>query len=398
MHRPLDGIIVIELAFFVSGPSAGKLLADWGAQVIKVEPLNGEPGRTMGKALGLQADEISNPLWDMLNEGKRAVSIDLKTEDGYNVMECLLARANIFISNCRLQALRRLRLSYEDMSINHPHIIWGHLSGYGAKGPDTSKPGFDAAAFWSRSGALRDIADIDGPPLTNPFGLGDIATGCALAGGVAACLYKQARTGMGEMVDTSLFGTGIWQSACLVQSTWYGDEWPKSRRKPFSPLCNSFRCKDEQWIYISIMEYKRYFSPLCRVIGLEELAYDKRFCNEDALREHCEEFTEIMDAVFITREYAEWDKMLIDADIVHDRIGHFRDVSNDRQAIANRYVRFANKNNHRVPTPCTPVHFGGRYTPYNPAPALGEHTDEILKELGYTQDDILRLRRNDIVR
>ena len=398
MSKPLEGIIVIEFTFFVAGPSAGKMLADWGAQVIKIEPLTGEPGRSMGKVLGLRTDAISNPAWEMLNGGKQVISINMKTQRGQEIMDKLLARANIFISNCRLQALQRLGLSYEDISRRHPHIIWGHLSGYGTKGTDAEKPGFDAAAFWSRSGALRDIADKDGNPLTNPFGLGDIATGCALAGGVAACLHKQARTGKGDKVTTSLFGTGIWHSACLIQATWYGDPWPKSRKKPFSPLCNSFCCKDGKWVYVSIMDYQRYFKALCKVLNREDLITDKRFSSEDALRIHCAEFTQIMDDIFATRSYDEWDALLIKADIVHDKIVHFKDVSNDPQAIANHYITFTkNKDEDIEIIPSTPVQFNEHITEHRAAPSLGEDTDAILKEIGYTQEAIHQFRQDKII-
>jgi len=394
MKKPLEGVLVVDFTIYFAGPSAGKILADWGAQVIKVEPLEGEPGRRSGAVMGLRTDEGSNPYWELLNGGKCSISINMKTAEGEKIMDRLLARANIFISNCRLHALSRLGLEYDTMSTKHPHIIWGHLCGYGHKGNEAAKPGFDASAFWSRSGALLDVADKDGKPLTNPFAMGDIAAGCSLAGGVAACLYKQAKTGRGEKVVTSLYAAGIWQSACLIQSTWHGDEWPKSRRKPFSPLCNSFCCKDGKWLYVSIMEYKRYFAPLCRVVGRADLINDVRFNNESALREHCVEFTEILDAAFMKRNYAEWDHLLIEADIVHDRIAHFKDVASDPQALANDYVYFTyNREGGDELIPATPVQFGEWHMEHRAAPMLGENTDEIMTEFGYSQDDIMRLRR-----
>lgn len=399
MSKPLDGILVVDFTIYFAGPSAGKILSDWGAEVIKVEPLEGEPGRRAGSVMGLRTDEGSNPYWELLNGGKRTISIDMKTPEGQTIMSRLLARANIFISNCRLQALNRLGLDYETMSAKHPHIIWGHLCGYGHHGSESAKPGFDASAFWSRSGALLDVADKEGKPLTNPFAMGDIATGCSLAGGVAACLYKQAVSGRGEKVVTSLYGTGIWHAACLVQSTWHGDEWPKSRRQPFSPLCNSFYCKDGVWLYISIMEYKRYFATLCRVVDRPDLITDVRFNNEPALREHCADFTKILDTTFIKRDYAEWDRLLTEADIVHDRIGHFKDVANDPQAWANNYIYLAHdREGAGELIPATPVQFGKWRAEHHAAPLLGENTDEIMAELGYCQDDILRFRRGNVIR
>ena len=399
MGKPLDGILVVDFTIYFAGPSAGKILADWGANVIKVEPLEGEPGRYSGAVMGLRADDGSNPYWELLNGGKRTISINMKSTDGQKIMDRLLARANIFISNCRLQALSRLGLEYETMSVKHPHIIWGHICGYGHNGDESGKPGFDAAAFWSRSGALLDVADKDGNPLTNPFAMGDIATGCSLAGGVAACLYKQAMSGRGEKVVTSLYATGIWHSACLVQSTWHGDEWPKSRRQPFSPLYNSFRCKDGRWLYISIMEYKRYFSVLCRVVGRPELIVDPRFNNEPALREHCAVFTKILDEAFMEKDYAEWDRLLIEADIVHDRIGHFKDVASDPQALANNYVYFTHdREGTDELIPATPVQFGEWNMEHKNAPLMGENTDEIMTELGYCQEDVEHFKKGGAIR
>ncbi|MCR5336138.1 MAG: CoA transferase [Synergistes sp.] len=399
MGKPLEGVLVVDFTIYFAGPSAGKILADWGADVIKVEPVGGEPGRTSGAVMGLRTDEGSNPYWELLNGGKRTISIDMKTPEGHEIMDRLLKRANIFISNCRLSALTRLKLDYETMSAKHPHIIWGHLCGYGHKGAEAGKPGFDASAFWSRSGALLDVADKDGKPLTNPFAMGDIAAGCSLAGGVSACLYKQAVTGRGEKVVTSLFATGIWHAACLVQSTWHGDEWPKSRREPFSPLCNSFCCKDGKWFYISIMEYKRYFAPLCKAAGRADLITDPRFSTEQAIREHCAEFTAIMDEAFSKKDYAEWDRLLIEADIVHDRIAHCRDVASDPQALANEYVYFTHdREGSPELIPATPVQFGDWHMQHRRAPLLGENTDEIMAEFGYGREDIIRLKQLGIIR
>lgn len=398
MSKPLYGVLAVDFTMYFAGPSAGKILADWGADVIKVEPLEGEPGRRSGLVMGLRADNDANPYWELLNGGKRTISIDMKTLDGQRIMDRLLARANIFISNCRLQALTRLGLEYETMSAKHPHIIWGHICGYGHSGDESAKPGFDASAFWSRSGALLDVADKGGKPLTNPFAMGDIATGYSLAGGVAACLYKQAILGKGEKVVTSLYGTGIWHAACLVQSTWHGDEWPKSRSQPFSPLCNSFCCKDGKWLYVSIMEYKRYFAPLCRVIGRPGLITDVRFSDELALRRHCAIFTKILDAAFMGRDYAEWDRLLIEADIVHDGICHFKDVANDPQALANNYVYLThNRDGTEELIPATPVQFGTWHIEHRPAPLLGENTDEVMMELGYGHDDIEYFRQCRVI-
>ncbi|WP_303322611.1 CoA transferase, partial [Cloacibacillus evryensis] len=182
------------------------------------------------------------------------------------------------------------------------------------------------------------------------------------------------------------------------QSTWHGDEWPKSRSQPFSPLCNSFCCKDGKWLYVSIMEYKRYFAPLCRVIGRPGLITDVRFSDELALRRHCAIFTKILDAAFMGRDYAEWDRLLIEADIVHDGICHFKDVANDPQALANNYVYLThNRDGTEELIPATPVQFGTWHIEHRPAPLLGENTDEVMMELGYGHDDIEYFRQCRVI-
>lgn len=398
MNKPLDGVTVIDFTIYLAGPSAGKILADWGARVIKIEPPGGEPGRWMGGTLGMRTDEESNPFWEVFNSGKESISINMKTAKGKKIMDRLLKKANIFISNCRLSALKKLGLDYETMSAAHPHIIWGQLSGYGLKGREALKPGFDAAAFFSRTGALLDLAEKGGSPLTNPFGLGDIPAGLALAGGVVACLHKQATEGRGERVVTSLYATGIWHSACLIQSTWHGDDWPKSRKKPFSPLCNSFLCRDGVWMYVTIMDYARHFPALCKITGSDNMLDDDRFKTEAALRLHNEEFTKIMDETYISKNYEEWDLLLSQADIVHDRIRHFKEVSQDNQALVNNFIYFGHdRNGLKEIIPATPVHFGSWSLEHSQAPLCGENTDEIMRELGYSQNDIEQFKQSKIV-
>lgn len=397
--KPLEGILVVDFTIYFAGPSAGKILSDWGANVIKVEPLEGDPARSAGAVMGLRTDSGANPYWEMLNGGKRAISINMKSIKGQQIMERLLARANIFISNCRLNALKRLKLDYEELHCKFPHLIWGHISGYGNNGDDADKPGFDAAAYWSRPGALLDIADKEGYPVTNPFAMGDIATGTTLAGGVAACLYKQAQFGVGERVETSLFATGIWHSACLIQATWHGDDWPKSRRKPFSPICNSYLCKDGQWMYLSIMDYKRYFPRLCSIINRLDLITDERFNSETALRDNSQELTSILDDIFIQQPYNVWDSHLTKADIVHNPIKHFQDIVNDKQAMANHYISFpANRDGSPEIMPSTPIQFSSNYIEHSSAPLLGENTDEIMAYLGYSQNEIENLFSEQIIK
>ena len=389
-NQPLKGIRVVDFTVAGAGPAAGKMLADWGADVIKIEPLTGEAGRVTGLTLGLRADEEQNPHEELKDGNKRSVPLNLKDPQGMEVMERLLGTANIFISNYRLKALKKLGLDYESMSARHPSIIWGILTGFGTEGPAADNPGYDTVAFWARSGAMIDLCEKGETPLTPPFALGDFGTAGTLAGACAACLYQQAKTGKGEKVMVSLYGQAIWDNAAIMQAEYHGNMWPKSRKTPDSPLRNTFKCKDGTWVMVSILTYERFYPAMCHAIGRDDLAGDERFCTEVAMREHKTELMDILDPVFQTKDYAEWDRLLNEADIAHDRINHIVDTITDEQAVANNFVyNFTNRDGTKDLLVSTPVKFG---TPdpiaHKNAPLLGEHSVEIMTELGYSAEQI----------
>lgn len=384
-NTPLKGVKVVDFTVAGAGPAAGKMLADWGADVIKVEPLTGEAGRLTGLTLRLRADEEQNPHADGKDGGKRSIPINMKDPRGVEIMEKLLAEANIFISNYRPKALTKLGLDYEQMSARHPHIIWGCLTGFGLEGPIANNPGYDTVAFWARSGAMIDLCDNGDIPLTPPFALGDYGTACSLAGGCAAALYQQAKTGKGEKVMVSLYGQAIWDNSAIMQAEYHGNMWPKTRFEPDSPLRNTYKCKDGTWTMISVLTYERFYAPFMKMIGREDLVDDERFSTEEAMRSHKKEMMDILDPIFLTKDYAEWDKLLNEADIAHDRINHIVDTITDEQAIANGYVyEYENRDGSKELMVSTPIKFGvSEPIPVRYAPLLGEHTVEIMKELGY---------------
>lgn len=392
-NQPLKGIRVIDFCTHGAGPACCKMLADWGADVVKIEPLEGEAGRYTSKVLGMRADEGDNPHCELLNANKRSLPLNLKDPAGKEIMEKLLTSANAFVSNYRVKALNKLGLGYEEMSARHPHIIWGVLTGFGMEGAAADNAGFDTVAFWARSGAMLDFSENGELPLTPPFALGDFGTACSLAAGVAAACYQQAKTGKGEKVMVSLYGQGLWDNSAVLQAVHHGNPWPKTRKRPDSPLRNTYRCKDGTWVMVSVIIYDRYFPVMCRLIGREDLISDARFNTETAARQNAEAFVDIIDAVFATKDFAEWDRLLTESDIAHDRVNHVKDTIEDPQAWENGYIyKYTTREGTEDLVVGTPVKFGASEpAPHHNAPLMGEHSRELLTELGYGTEQIKAL-------
>jgi len=396
---PLKGVVVIEFAIHGAGCAVGKVLADWGADVIKVETPSGDVARNSGLQLNLPCTEESNIHFEMLSGNKRSIVIDMKTETGREIMERLLAKANIFFSNFRMKALYKFGLDYESVSQRHPHIIWGHLSGYGTDGPLAGAPGFDVVSYWAKSGLLLDFTEKDSLPNTAPFGVGDFSAGAMLAGALAACLYQQEKTGRGQKVMNSLYGHAIWTAGSLVQSTQHGDQFPKTRKQAMSPFINSYRCKDE-WFFCAVMDYAGKFPLLCEMIGRPELAEDPRFATLGAAQQNKPELIAIFDEWFADQPWEKVDRLLTEADIVHTKIAHFADIAEDPQAQANGYVYdFTTRTGGKDIMVSTPVKFGANEpAQHRNAPLLGEQTEEVLRELGYTETEIAAMQETGAVR
>lgn len=219
MFKPLEGVKVIDLTYFVAGPGAAKILADWGADVIKVEPSFGDPGRGTGGTMNDPTEKDCNPFYTAYNANKRGLSLNLKAQEGKDILDKLLETADVFITSYRTGALVRLGLDYDTLSKKHPHIIWAQINGFGDFGPAKDNPGFDTVAFWARSGAMIDIAEKNTSPINPPIGFGDATTSCSLSGGICAALYQKQKTGKGCKVMVSLFSQAIWNNSALIVST-----------------------------------------------------------------------------------------------------------------------------------------------------------------------------------
>ncbi|MFP3156114.1 CoA transferase [Lachnospiraceae bacterium ZAX-1] len=390
MGKPLEGVKVVDLTYYVAGPGCARILADWGADVIKVEPPSGEPGRNTSLTLGMPATDDINPYFGVYNTNKRDIALNLKTEEGKDILNKMLSEANVFVTSFRPGALKRLGLDYEAMSEKHPHIIWASINGFGNYGPDKDNAGFDTVAFWARSGAMMDLVEKDTSPINPTLAFGDSVTSCSLSGGIAAALYKQAKTGEGSQVLVSLYGQALWCLSSVVASSQFGDTYPKSRLTPNTPMVNHYKTSEGKWTFTTVFDDRLYPLYLEKVVGRPDLAADERYNNPVGAKKYAEELTKIFEAAFAQITQEELISRLKAADIAYEKINHAGDAVTDEQALANKYiVEYTHRGGEKTMTTVPPVKFDTIDVDFRyDYPLVGEHTIEILKELGYDEEQI----------
>ncbi|MFZ5836109.1 MAG: CaiB/BaiF CoA transferase family protein [Pseudomonadota bacterium] len=397
----LKGVKVIEMATYVAAPSAGGIMRDWGADVIKVESPKGDPWRVFPTPVK-DAASFGNPLFDLDNRGKRAITVDTSTPEGVAVIKRLVRDADVFLTNTRPGALERAGLDYETLKKENPRLIYSSVSGYGMVGEERDRPGFDMAAFWARAGACRMMA----PEGSNPFPLrtaaGDHVTGLTTLGGIMGALYEREKTGKGRLVETSLLRTGIYMmSSDFAMQLRFGKLAPTPpRERSIGPLTNFFQAGDGNWFAYLPRQTKRDWEELANTIGLEHLANDERFTTPLGRRKNAVELVGILDQVFAKKSLAEWGRILDDADLVWAPVQTSAQVVVDPQAhAAGAFVDVTRKNGETYKSVATPVRFhdGEDAQPRGDTPAFGEHTLEVLREHGFSSTEIEALHGKNII-
>ena len=391
MSGPFDGVRVVEVAAWTFVPAAGAIMADLGAEVIKVEPPTGDPQRALRNSLN--ADDASpNPFLEIPNRGKKSITIDLASETGNRVLHRLVSGADVFLTSYLPAVRKKLRIDVDHLRAENPNLIYVRGSGWGSKGTMTNVGGFDAAAAWSAAGTQYKLTEPGAAqPVPQPAAFFDLQGSSAIAGAVAMALFRRERTHRGAVIDVSLLSTGMWTMGPDIASAPYGGELPRpDRRAPGNPIVNAYRTKDDRWINLVCLQADRYWAELCVLIGREDLATDERFIGTAQRFANRTECVAELDTAFSSRTLAEWQNVLADFTGVWSASATFAEIHQSHQVAANGYLPEVTGNNgtpFRLVAP--PYQFDEEAaTPRGPAPELGQHTEEVLLDSGFSWEDI----------
>ena len=387
------------MATHVFVPMAGAVLADWGADVVKVEhPDGGDPYRGLVTA-GLHKTYGGVDIqFHAANRGKRSVGLDLSVPEGRSVLSRLLAEADVFLTNLRPAALDRLGITVEDVLTENPSIVYVRGSAFGPEGPDRNRGGYDAGAYWARSGMQQILRDPGAEyPAVPPAAFGDVVGGLTIAGAVGVALYRRSVTGVAPVVDSSLLASGMWQVQMdVINASVDRDRpgWrPADRYASWNPCMLSYRTADGRHIVLQMLAPDRHWPALCALLGHPEKTTDPRFVDIDARRANARECIEWLDGVFATRSLKEWVTALegFEGEWVASQLPG--EVAADAQVVANRYLYDVDLGTGRyLPTVTPPVRFDGERPTPGRAPEHGQHTEEVLLELGISWEHLAGLK------
>lgn len=388
------GLRVIDCASFVAAPASATILSDFGADVIKVEPPGaGDAYRNLGRLPGLPRSE-HDWAWLITGRNKRSLALDLKQAEARAALHRLVAQADIFITNYPLGVRHRLGIDHETLSALNDRLIYASFTAYGEVGQEAEKTGFDSTAYWARSGLMDLVrADKDTLPARSVPGMGDHPSASSLYGAIVTALYRRERTGKGAHVSTSLLANGLWANGCFAQAKLCGATFfDRPPRAAATNACtNMYRCRDERWFILSVLNEERQFAPLLEALDLSDLGDDPRFATPEQRRKHARELTAIFDQAFACHDLAEWRVRLDRAGITFGIVGTLDDMLEDQQMRAiGALVPFADA---ELLTVMSAFQIDGETkTEPRRGPAVGEHSADILREAGLSESAIERLR------
>jgi len=388
----LKGLRVIEVASMVLVPAAAGVMADFGAEVIKVEaPGGGDIHREGHQLPGMPVSPIPYA-FQVENRNKKSIVLDLKEEEGRAILMDLVRDADVFLTNYRAGALKRLRLTYEALRERNPRLIYACVSGYGERGPEADKPGYDAISYWARSGIEANVFPLDGWLGPFPYGSGDRPAGMNLLTAVLLALMKREKTGEGARVSTSLLSSGAWANATMIQAQLCGarfnEKVPRSRSYNFTYL--HYMPKDGRPFKLNMHDYRKGWAPFCRAMGRPDLIEDPRFAAIEERVRNMPELIAIFDEIIARHDLAHWNRVLAEYDIPFSPVASYEEIAGDPQIEANDvFTTVTHSRFGPFRTVDSPISIEGedKIRP-GAAPELGEHTREILQEAGYPEKKI----------
>ena len=404
MTAPMQGVRVLEVAIYAFVPSAAAILADWGADVLKVEhPTMGDPGRsTAAWGVPAEVNGVSH-LWEVANRGKQAMTLDLATPEGKDILMKLVEESDVFITNFLPAARRKLGIEPEDIQARNPRIIYARGSAQGPRGEMSERGGFDGVTYWTRTGASLGVTPPDAPvPLAMPGpGFGDLQAGMTLAGGIGAALYHRERTGRGTVVDVSLMSVGLWAMGMTISGTSVldSDSLPHQYHdSSTNPLVNEYRTKDGGFIALAFLQSDRYFPEFCVLVDRLDWLADERFTDAAARAEHSAQLVSLLDELFLERELAEWQELLSKQDGQWDTVLTAGQVQYDEQAVVNGYVqRVEHEGDGKVVLVPAPVQFDLEAPKLGKAPGFSADTDDVLRAQGIDAAAVADLRARGVI-
>ncbi len=391
-----SGLKVIDCASWIAAPAAATILSDFGAHVIKLEPPGaGDPWRAWTPIPG-RAKEYG---WQVTARNKRSLAIDLKQPEGLAVLNRLIASTDVFITNFPLPVRDRLKIDHRHLLALNPRLIYGSFTAYGEAGEDADRTGFDATAYWARTGLMDMVrADESTDPQRSTPGMGDFPSGTGLFAAIVTALYRREKTGRGGLVQSSLVQNGLWANSCYVQSRLFGEHIALRPPRSNAPnaLANHYRCKDGRWFLMALHNEQKQLASFLEAIGHTELVKDERFATSDSRKKNAAALTRILDGVFAQKDYAEWREILLAAGVTFSGMHTVNEASSDPQFTASgALVPFADGEHLTI---ASPFHIEGeaKVAPRR-APSVGQHTDTLLAEAGYSPADIAKLRAGGVL-
>lgn len=401
VKRPLEGIKVVELATFIAAPCTARVLADLGADVIKIEAPNLDPLRFTAVNEGRPLTHKENTSYDLENAGKRGITLNTKTPEGHDALEKMISEADIFITNMRQSPLKKMGFDYETLHAKYPSLVFGYISGYGEKGPDKDLPGFDFTAFYARGGIIGPLRDSDSLPMLTVAGFGDHQVAMNLACGVLAALFRAKMTGQGEKVVVSLFHSAVWDISLVLQASQYGEDcmkYPQKRSNLANPLVVCYKTKDERWLQIAMPQYDRHYPIFMNAVGHPEMADNPKFYPQANLQANKEEFYDWLVALMASKTLKEWTDLMDAADLPYAIAQNWDELLKDEQAWGSDIfyeMTYSNGNKRTMVRP--PMMFEEiGLPPYERGPYPGEHTVEVLKEYGYSDEEVKSMIDNGV--